>query len=432
MHPYHLSSFRYQRLLAAVMTLPPLDTVSATEHKCSWQCSCCSSYCAGAGRYVHTARPCVQLQSAMVLELVDAALQVVEPINERMAAWEAFARHAVPQQGLVNFARLCVLLKQYEPVEDKELALLLWQGAVSAPEVASKAVRHLRGLATFLQMQGITDAASWLHWREVVPVQAVIQSASEHSPEAVHAVLWHLNHGRCDVPWVMRFAKRVLGQPPAHGHIMLAVQEMADAMSLSAQALARRIAWHERQFQALDDAPALRLSWWQSVKCTLQAQLPSATTVMLQVVCGKDALPLSLAMHLRKGQPTLTIQLPRAFGAAPAWPNLTLIQLQQQGWGIGLGLRLVLQGEGVLPAWLQLDIAKRWQAAQLQQPVFERISATKWQVSSCWCDGLWMPTSLSEAEVSTWAADTAWQVIGCVQLLKGMLQQKSPECSTCN
>lgn len=28
--------------------------------------------------YVHTASPCIQLQSAMVLELVDAALQVVE------------------------------------------------------------------------------------------------------------------------------------------------------------------------------------------------------------------------------------------------------------------------------------------------------------------------------------------------------------------
>ena len=80
---------------------------------------------------------------------------------------------------------------------------------------------------------------------------------------------------------------------------------------------------------------------------------------MLQVVSGIDALPLSLAMHLHKGQPTLTTQLPRAFGAAPAWPNLPLIQLQQQGWGIGLGLRLVLQGEGVFPARLQLDIAKR-------------------------------------------------------------------------
>lgn len=155
--------------------------------------------------------------------------------------------------------------------------------------------------------------------------------------------------------------------------------------------------------------------------------MPCATTVTLQVVSAIDALPLSLAMHLRKGQPTLTIQLPRAFGAAPAWPNLTLIQLQQQGWGIGLGLRLVLQGEGVLPARLQLDIAKRWQAAQLQQPVFERISATKWQVSCDWCDGLWMPTSLSEAEVSTWAVDTAWQVMEYVQLLRGMCRDVSAQ-----
>ena len=70
----------------------------------------------------------------MVLELVDAALQVVESIPERTAAWQAFARNAVPQQGLVSFARLAALLKQYEPSEDEELAILLWQGAVSQPE----------------------------------------------------------------------------------------------------------------------------------------------------------------------------------------------------------------------------------------------------------------------------------------------------------
>jgi hypothetical protein len=126
-------------------------------------------------------------------------------------------------------------------------------------------------------------------------------------------------------------------------------------------------------------------------------------------------------MHLRKGQPTLTIQLPRAFGAAPAWPNLTIIQLQQVGWGIGLGLCLVLQGEGALSAQLQLEIARRWKAAQLQPPVFERISATKWQVSCGWCDGLWMPSSLDQAKVSNWATDTALQVMEYVQLLRGLL-----------
>ena len=359
MHPYHLSSFRYRRLLAAVMTLPAMDTSTPVPHEFSGQWPCCFNGCAEAGRYVHASKPCMEPQSAMVLELVDAALQAIEPISQRTAAWQAFARCAVPQLGLGSFARLVVLLQQYGPAEDAELALLLW----------------------------------------------------------------HLDSVRCDVPWVLTFARRVLGQAPAYGHIMLAVQEMAEAMNLSAKALARRIAWHERQFQALDDAPALRLSWWQSVKRTLQAQLPSATRVTLQVVSGIDALPLSLAMHLRKGQPTLTIQLPRAFGAAPAWPNLTLIQLQQQGWGIGLGLCLVLQGEGALPARLQLDIAKRWQAAQLQQPVFERISATKWQVSCGWCDGLWKPSSMSTADVNDWATDTALQVLEYVLVLKGMLSE---------
>ena len=78
---------------------------------------------------------------------------------------------------------------------------------------------------------------------------------------------------------------------------------------------------------------------------------------------------------------------------------------------------------GALPARLQLDIAKRWQAAQLQQPVFERISATKWQVSCGWCDGLWKPSSMSTADVNDWATDTALQVLEYVLVLKGMLSE---------
>lgn len=252
-----------------------------------------------------------------------------------------------------------------------------------------------------------------------------MHGAPHQAPETINALLWHLDSVRCDVPWVLMFAKRVLGQAPAHGHVMLAMQEMAEAMNLSAKALARRIAWHERLFQALGDVPEFRLAWWRCVKRTLQAQLTNATAVKLQVQGVKEPLPLSLAMHLRQGQPMLTIQLPRAFGAAPAWPNLTMVQLGQEGWGPGLGLRLLLQGEGALPAQLQLEIAKRWKAAQLQPPVFERISATKWEISCCWCDGLWKPSNLDHAEVTTWAIDTALQVMEYVLMLRGMLAWKA-------
>ena len=75
MHPYHLSSFRYRRLLAAVMTLPAMDTSTPVPHEFSGQWPCCFNGCAEAGRYVHASRPCMEPQSAMVLELVDAALQ---------------------------------------------------------------------------------------------------------------------------------------------------------------------------------------------------------------------------------------------------------------------------------------------------------------------------------------------------------------------
>lgn len=359
-------------------------------------------------------------QSAMVLELADAALQSVEPISQRTAAWQAFARCAVPQLGLGSFARLVALLQQYGPDEDAELALLLWQGEISQQVAALKAVQRLRSTVTFLQSQGITDAASWLQWRDSADAQAVVHGTPHQAPDTVHALLWHLDSGRCDVPWVLTFARRVLGQAPAHGHVMLAIQEMAEAMNLSAKALARRIAWHERLFQALGDVPELRLAWWRCMKRTLQAQLTNATSAKLQVQGVKEPMPLSLAVHLRQGQPMLTIQLPRAFGAAPAWPNLTMVQLRQEGWGPGLGLRLLLQGEGVLPAQLQLDIAKRWKAAQLQQPMFERISATKWEISCCWCDGLWKPSCMNLADVNDWATDTALQVMEYVLMLKGM------------
>lgn len=430
MYPYHLRWYRYRRLLAAVMTLPALDTSTPVPHEFSGQWPCCFNGCAEAGRYVHAAKPCMEPQSAMVLELADAALQSVEPISQRTAAWQAFARCAVPQLGLGSFARLVALLQQYGPDEDAELALLLWQGEITQQAAALKAAQRLRSLVTFLQSQGITETARWLQWRDSADAQAVVHGASHQAPETIHAVLWHLASGRCDVPWVLTFARRVLGQAPAHGHVMLAIQEMAEAMNLSAKVLARRIAWHERLFQALGDVSDLRLAWWRCVKRTLQAQLTNATAAKLQVQGVKEPLPLSLAVHLRQGQPMLTIQLPRAFGAAPAWPNLTMVQLRQEGWGPGLGLRLLLQGEGVLPAQLQLDIAKRWKAAQLQPPVFERISATKWEISCCWCDGLWKPSCMNLADVNDWATDTALQVMEYVQLLKGMLNAHTPGTAT--
>lgn len=412
MHPYHLRWYRYRRLLAAVMTLPALDISTPVPHEFSGQWPCCFNGCAEAGRYVHAARPCMEPQSAMVLELADAALQSVEPISQRTAAWQAFARCAVPQLGLGSFARLVALLQQYGSDDDAELALLLWQGEITQQAAVLKAVQRLRSLVAFLQSQGIADAARWLQWRDSADAQAVVHGAPHQAPETINALLWHLDSVRCDVPWVLMFAKRVLGQAPAHGHVMLAMQEMAEAMNLSAKALARRIAWHERLFQALGDVPEFRLAWWRCVKRTLQAQLTNATAVKLQVQGVKEPLPLSLAVHLRQGQPMLTIQLPRAFGAAPAWPNLTMVQLGQEGWGPGLGLRLLLQGEGALPA-------------QLQPPVFERISATKWEISCCWCDGLWKPSNLDQAEASTWAIDTALQVMEYVLMLRGMLAWKA-------
>jgi hypothetical protein len=75
----------------------------------------------------------------------------------------------------------------------------------------------------------------------------------------------------------------------------------------------------------------------------------------------------------------------------------------------------------MLSANLQLAIAKRWKAAQLHPPVFERLSAVKWEVSCCWCDGLWNPSSMSSADVIEWGTDTALQVLEDVLAFQGML-----------
>ncbi|MDO4969634.1 MAG: hypothetical protein Q4E66_09290 [Comamonadaceae bacterium] len=125
----------------------------------------------------------------MVLELVDAALQGIEPMSQRTAAWQAFARCAVPQLGLGSLARLVALLQQYGPDEDAELAILLWQSEISQQVAALKAVQRLRRLVTFLQSQGITDAASWLQWRDLADAQAVVHSASHQAPDTVAVAL---------------------------------------------------------------------------------------------------------------------------------------------------------------------------------------------------------------------------------------------------
>lgn len=136
------------------MTLPDLDMTNPVLHEFSGHWPCCFNGCAEAGRYVHVARPCMELQSAMVLELADAALQVVEPISQRTGACQAFARCAVPQLGIGSFARLVTLPQQYGPDEDAELAVLLWQGEITKPASALKAVQRLRSLVAFFSKQG--------------------------------------------------------------------------------------------------------------------------------------------------------------------------------------------------------------------------------------------------------------------------------------
>lgn len=130
MHPYEFNPLRFGRLMAAMGTLPPFDEV---PYECNGVTACERAARCRSGSNRDDVSFCADLETGMVLELADLALQLLPSIERRMAAWQVFARQAIPSLGLGSFARLAALLQRYEAVGDGELALLLWHG--SAAEV---------------------------------------------------------------------------------------------------------------------------------------------------------------------------------------------------------------------------------------------------------------------------------------------------------
>lgn len=154
----------------------------------------------------------------------------------------------------------------------------------------------------------------------------------------------------------------VLGQAPRAWAHHAVIQEMAEAMNLSAKALASGIAWHERLYQAL--MTFLNFGWrGGGVEGTLQAQLTNAMSVKLQVQ-GDGAFTAVIVRHLRQGQPMLTIQLPRASGAAPQWPNIDPGATAARR-PVGTGAVAAVQGEGI--ARSKVTTRQRWRATAAAQ-----------------------------------------------------------------
>lgn len=163
MHPYHLRWHRYRRLLAAVMTLPDLDVATPVLHEFSGQWPCCFNGCAEAGRYAgDAARP---WRSRNRRRAGNGSRAARSSRSACVPLHGIFARSAVPQPGLGSLVRLVVLLQQYGPDEDTELALLLWQGEIAPPAFANKRRAAFAQPGRILQSQSVTDAASWLKWR---------------------------------------------------------------------------------------------------------------------------------------------------------------------------------------------------------------------------------------------------------------------------
>ena len=422
MHSYEFNALRFGRLLAAMVTLPPFDEV---PYECNGVTACQRAARCRFGSNRHDASFCADLEIGMVLELADLALQLLPSIERRMAAWQAFARQAIPSLGLGSFVRLAALLRRYEAVDDGELALLLWHGSAAEVPGILQATAALRSLVLFLQKQGITTGDAWQAW--CGSAQAVIAIRKDPLLGNMAAVLlWQSETGRHDVPWVLAFARRVLGKASVQGHMLPALRKIASVMELSTKALARRVAMHERLCHAIDDVPVLRLWWWRCVKRELRAQLPQAVVVQLQVQGSIGALPLGRAIHLRQGKPMLTAELSIDRRAAPAAtvPVLTQMHLRQIGWGPGLGLELLMQGEGMLPATLQHAIAARFEATQLHAPLFDRLGSELWSISCAWCEGLWQPAGSTLAEMRAWARDAALTVLEHLAMLTDMLNSR--------
>ncbi len=103
MHPYHLSSFRYRRLLAAVMTLPAMDTSTPVPHEFSGQWPCCFNGCAEAGRYVHAFKAMHGAATAMVLEW---PMRLCRWLSQSVSAQRQHGKHFARWGAPVGFG-LC-------------------------------------------------------------------------------------------------------------------------------------------------------------------------------------------------------------------------------------------------------------------------------------------------------------------------------------
>ena len=404
----------FERLLTALLELPP----SQSAHE------------SGDGA------------AQLVLEVIDSALHTPPAWPQRMAAVGYFCRHARPRLGLDSLLDLQALLGQY-PARDEgdgEVARLLWNVEAQEP------VRALRVLVWFMAAYDITELVQWHSWMGTPGFEEALRESLDTLGAVAVVLLWQAKSGRTDHAWVLRFARRTLGRSVSDGHAMLAFRDAAEAMGVPQLVLARQVAYLERAAMGIDDAPGLRVLWWQCVAEALQVHIAQEqgkgdmdSTNHQTVDADTDEaaesgttanndewrVELSPAAALRYAEAGVVLE-PQARALRADTPMATALRLRQKSWAQGLGLWVEIEGEGRLSAAHQAAIAERFEAAGHLPPQLRYVNAVSgeratWLATWRWEKAVWMSRDMAVADVRRWAQDTALNAAEHWLLMRGMV-----------
>lgn len=380
----------FERLLTALLELPP----SQSAHE------------SGDGA------------AQLVLEVIDSALHTPPAWPQRMAAVRYFCQHARHRLGLESLRDVQSFLEQYPQSDegDAEVARLLWN--VEARE----SVRALRVLVWFMAAYDVTELAQWHAWMGTTGFEEALRESLDTLGAVAVVLLWQAKSGCTDHAWVLRFARKALGRSVSEGHAMLAFRDAAEAMGTRQLVLARQVAHLERAAMGVDDAPGLRVPWWQCVAEALQVHVAQETST----VASSDEwrVELSPALALRYSEAGVVLE-PQARELQAHTPVVTALRLRQRSWAQGLGLWLEIQGEGRLSAAHQAAIAERFEAAGHRAPQVRYASAigghqATWLATWHWDEAVWVPRDMPVADVKGWALDTALKATEHWLLKRGM------------
>lgn len=408
----------FERLLTALLELPPQHVFPLTHET-------------GDGA------------AQLMLEVIDTALHTPPAWSQRMAAVRYFCQHARHRLGLESLRDLQALLAQYPQSEegDGEVARLLCNVQTRAH------VRALRVLLWFMAAYDITELVQWHAWMGTPGFEEALRESLDTLGAVAAVLLWQSKSGRTDHAWVLRFARRTLGRSVSEGHAMLAFRDAAEAMGVPQLVLARQVAHLERAVMGVDDAPGLRVLWWQCVAEAMHVhiaheqgnagmddtndQAVDAADTDEAAETGTTAnsdewrVELSPAAALHYGEAGVVLEsMARALRADT--PMATAMRLSQKSWAQGLGLWLEIEGEGRLSAAHQAAIAERFEAAGHKAPQLRHVNAVSgqratWLATWRWEEAVWMSRDMAVADVRRWAQDTALNAAEHWLLMRGMV-----------